>query len=372
MQDGPAERRPVPGGAATEHPYLALTSLSKTFDSNAILRSFSLTAAKGEFITLLGPSGCGKTTLLRLIAGLLRADAGTIEVDGRNLTRLPAYKRNIGMVFQSYALFPHLDVAENVAFGLKAKGLSRAEIERHVGDALETVQLREFSGRSVRALSGGQQQRVSLARAMVVKPTVMLLDEPFSALDRNLRESMQIETRHILRRIGATAIFVTHDQAEALVMSDRIAVMNRGRAEQIADPKTVYSHPATPFVLGFVGQALRLQARAEETADGTTSADTRIGRIRIPGSFARGAEMLAAVRPELVELGVGDGRHNTATLRVRELAFLGSKTQVMFEASGNDSLMAELPGPPPDDLRPAVAVTVRWPIAATLGYLAGA
>ncbi len=360
------------GPASAEHAYLALTGLSKAFDATAILRSFSLIAAKGEFITLLGPSGCGKTTLLRLIAGLMRADAGTVEVDGRDLTRLPAYKRNIGMVFQSYALFPHLTVADNVAFGLKAKGRARAEIARDVDDALQMVRLTEFAGRSVRALSGGQQQRVALARAIVVKPTVMLLDEPFSALDRNLRESLQIETRQILRQIGATAIFVTHDQAEALVMSDRIAVMNRGQAEQIADPKTVYSRPATPFVLGFVGQALRLSGRAGDTADGTTSADTRIGQIRIPGSFARGAEILAAVRPELVELGVGDARHNSATLRVRELVFLGSKTQVMFEASGHDSLMAELSGPPPDDLRPNVAVTVRWPIAATLGYLADA
>jgi putative spermidine/putrescine transport system ATP-binding protein len=209
-----------------------------------------------------------------------------VRVDGRDLTHLPAHRRNVGIVFQSYALFPHLNVHDNIAFGLRAKGVASALVEREVREALALVRLDEFGGRSVRALSGGQQQRVSLARAMVTKPAVMLLDEPFSALDRKLRETMQIETRQILRRIGATAIFVTHDQEEALVMSDRVVVMNHGRAEQIGAPKSVYAAPATPFVLGFVGQATRLRGTVESGDGRMMLVRTESGTVSAPGSFA--------------------------------------------------------------------------------------
>ena len=345
--------------------YLELNGLSKAFGHNAVLDTFSLSMAKGEFITLLGPSGCGKTTLLRLVAGLLRPDAGTVHVGGRDLTRLPAHKRNVGIVFQSYALFPHLNVRENIAFGLKAKGTPREAIERDVAEALKLVRLEEYGERSVKQLSGGQQQRVSLARAMVTKPAVMLLDEPFSALDRKLRETMQIETRQILRRSGATAIFVTHDQEEALVLSDRVVVMNQGRVEQIGDPKTVYAKPASAFVLNFVGQALRLHG----TAEGSSGVRTAVGLVRAPGAFRQGQEVMAAVRPEAVELGVAGHDHNGAVLRVREIVFLGSKTQVLFESQGEDVLVAELPGAPPPEVRPGASVAVRWPVAATLSYL---
>jgi putative spermidine/putrescine transport system ATP-binding protein len=343
--------------------YLDLAGLSKSFEGRPVLDRFSLAMSKGEFITLLGPSGCGKTTLLRLVAGLLQPDSGSVRVDGRDLTRLPAHKRNVGIVFQSYALFPHLNVRENIAFGLKAKGLPSADIERAVDEALRLVRLQEYGGRSVKQLSGGQQQRVSLARAMVTKPAVMLLDEPFSALDRKLRDTMQIETRHILRRIGATAIFVTHDQAEALVLSDRVVVMNQGRVEQIGDPKTVYAKPATPFVLGFVGQALRLHGSAEGSA-----VSTAVGPVRAPASFERGRKVMVAVRPEAVELGAASDGWNGAMLKVRELAFLGSKTQVFFECAGEDELVAELSGAPPAHVRPGAAIAVRWPVDATLAY----
>jgi putative spermidine/putrescine transport system ATP-binding protein len=350
--------------------YLELTEVSKAFQANVVLDSFSLSMAKGEFITLLGPSGCGKTTLLRLVAGLLRADSGSIRVEGRDLTRLPAHRRNVGIVFQSYALFPHLNVRENIAFGLRAQGKGREVIEREVGDALELVRLQEFAERSVKELSGGQQQRVSLARAMVTKPAVMLLDEPFSALDRKLRETMQIETRQILRRIGATVIFVTHDQEEALILSDRVVVVNQGRVEQIADPKTIYAQPRTPFVLGFVGQALRLHGRVEESAsDGLLRVRTAIGKVHARGSLLPGSGVLLAVRPEAVELGPRTESHNSALLKVRELVFLGSKTQVMFESEGDDVLMAELPGAPPEGLQPGTDAAVRWPIDATLSYV---
>jgi putative spermidine/putrescine transport system ATP-binding protein len=354
--------------AEVENPYLALVNLTKSFDTNSVLHAFSLSASKGEFITLLGPSGCGKTTLLRLVAGLLRADSGAIRVNGQELTNLPAYKRNVGMVFQNYALFPHLTVAENIAFGLRAKGHTREEIKARVGRALEVVKLSGMGHRSVPALSGGQQQRVSLARAMVVGPTVMLLDEPFSALDRNLREKMRIELRQILREMNATVIFVTHDQEEALVMSDRVAVMNKGRPEQIADPLSIYSTPATPFVLGFVGQALRLSGRVASSADGYSTVTTAIGPIRVKIALTPGALALVAVRPELVELGTGDARSNFAELEVRELVFLGPKTQLLFESAGDDVLMAETSGPPPQGLTPGSRIGVRWAIERTLAY----
>jgi putative spermidine/putrescine transport system ATP-binding protein len=343
--------------------YLELAGLSKAFQGNVVLDAFSLAMAKGEFITLLGPSGCGKTTLLRLVAGLLRPDAGTVRVDGRDLTGLPAHKRKVGIVFQSYALFPHLNVRENIAFGLKAKGAPRAAIERDVAEALKLVRLEEYGERSVKQLSGGQQQRVSLARALVTKPAVMLLDEPFSALDRKLRETMQIETRQILRRSGATAIFVTHDQEEALVLSDRVVVMNRGRVEQIGDPKTVYAKPATAFVLNFVGQALRLHGIVEGPA-----VRTAVGLVRIPGALHGRQNLMLAVRPEAVELGTAGEGDNGAMLRVRELVFLGSKTQLLFESQGEDVLVAELPGAPPPEVRPGANIAVRWPVDATLCY----
>jgi putative spermidine/putrescine transport system ATP-binding protein len=272
------------------------------------------------------------------------------------------------MVFQNYALFPHLTVGENIAFGLRAKGLPRKVIDEHVARMLAVVKLDGFADRSVGALSGGQQQRISLARAMVVEPTVMLLDEPFSALDRNLREAMRIELRQILRQMNATVIFVTHDQEEALVMSDRVAVMNQGRAEQIADPLSIYSTPASPFVLGFVGQALRIQGRVASSANGKSTITTAVGLVDVPRPFSPGERVIVAVRPELVELSVGDDRHNRAELQVRELVFLGSKTQVHFVAEGEDVLIAELPGPPPDGLAPGPRVAIRWPIERTLAY----
>ena len=348
--------------------YLDLSGLTKAFGTNVVLDAFSLSMAKGEFITLLGPSGCGKTTLLRLIAGLLRPDSGSVRVDGRELTRLPAHRRNVGIVFQSYALFPHLDVRESIAFGLKAKGMPRDAIERAVAEALKIVRLQDFGDRSVKALSGGQQQRVSLARAMVTRPAVMLLDEPFSALDRKLRETMQIETRQILRRIGATAIFVTHDQEEALVLSDRVVVMNQGRVEQIGDPKTVYARPASAFVLGFVGQALRLQGTVNGASDGKMAVRTEVGVMRAPGAFGEGQKVMVATRPESVELGAAGEGHNGAMLKVRELVFLGSKTQVLFESAVDDVLIAELAGAPPSDVAAGATVPVRWPVDATLSY----
>jgi putative spermidine/putrescine transport system ATP-binding protein len=215
--------------------FLDIRGAAKAFGGTMVLDGVDLAVARGEFISLLGPSGCGKTTLLRIVAGLLAADTGTTVLDGDDISRKPPHHRDVGVVFQSYALFPHLTVAENVAFGLQARGAPKDEIAATVSRYLGLAHMTAFADRSVRALSGGQQQRVAVARALAVKPKLMLLDEPFSALDRKLRETMQIELKRLLREVGTTAIFVTHDQDEALTMSDRIAVMNRGRIEQLGD-----------------------------------------------------------------------------------------------------------------------------------------
>jgi len=238
--------------------HLTVDRASKRFGSATVLSELSLSVARGEFVSLLGPSGCGKTTLLRIIAGLLAPDTGSIAIAGRELTRVAAHKRNIGVVFQNYALFPHLTVAENVAFGLQARRTPKAEVTARVKEALSLVRMEEFSTRGVTSLSGGQQQRTAVARSIVVKPALLLLDEPFSALDRKLRETMQIELRRLLRDLGITSIFVTHDQDEALVMSDRIAVMNEGRIEHLAIAAEIYGRPKSLFVLEFVGQSTRL------------------------------------------------------------------------------------------------------------------
>jgi putative spermidine/putrescine transport system ATP-binding protein len=319
-------------------------------------------------VSLLGPSGCGKTTLLRIIAGLLPADGGRVVLDGIDLTRLPAHKRNVGVVFQNYALFPHLTVAENVAFGLRARRAPAREIEAAVGRALALVRLTDYRDRPIFALSGGQQQRIAVARALAVRPKLLLLDEPLSALDRKLRETMRIELRHLLRDLGITAIFVTHDQDEALVMSDRIAVMNAGRIEQFGAPAMIYNRPATPFVLDFVGLSTRLHGTV--VAGGSeVVCRTPLGCVRAPAALPPGTSVLVAVRPEELRLGPGRaGAENALELPVRDLVFLGSKLLVHFQAGEADRVVAELPPALADRLEPGRTVTVRWDVAATLVY----
>src|SRR6185437_7711672 len=226
---------------------IELRNISKSYGGTKVIDNLNLSVGSGEFVTLLGPSGCGKSTTLKAIAGLVQPDAGAVLVDGKDVTSVPVNRRNIGMVFQSLALFPHLTVGENIMFGLLRRGASKAEAKRRAADALDLVRLSDYFHRNPSQLSGGQQQRVALARAFVSKPAMMLLDEPLSALDRKLREDMQIEIRQLTRQLGVTAIFVTHDQHEAIVMSDRIAVMNLGRIEQIDRPEIVFEKPRTPF-----------------------------------------------------------------------------------------------------------------------------
>jgi ABC-type sugar transport system ATPase subunit len=233
--------------------YLKIDSVQKSYGRTQALGEVSLAVAKGEFLALLGPSGCGKTTLLRIIAGLLEANGGQIVLDGQDVTRLPAWKRDIGLVFQNYALFPHMSVAENVGFGLEMRGISAAERARQVAEALEVVRLGDYAARKPAELSGGQQQRVAIARAIAIKPRLLLLDEPLSNLDAVLRNSVRVELRELHERTGLTTVMVTHDQAEALTLADRVAVMSAGRVEQFGTAEAIHEEPATAFVASFVG-----------------------------------------------------------------------------------------------------------------------
>ncbi|HEX2115926.1 MAG TPA: ABC transporter ATP-binding protein [Alphaproteobacteria bacterium] len=263
------------------------------------LQGIDLDIRRGEFVSLLGPSGCGKTTTLQMIAGFVEPSAGGITLDGKDLLRVPPARRGLGIVFQSYALFPHMTAAENVAFGLEMQAVPRAEREIRVREALSLVGLEGFADRYPRRMSGGQQQRVALARALVIRPRILLLDEPLSNLDAKLREEMQIELRQIQRTVGATTILVTHDQAEAMALSDRIVVMNKGRAEQIGPPHETYERPATPFVATFLGKTNMLQA-TRHVENGAAHAIIHDGWWPIRPGAATAERMVVSVRPEKI------------------------------------------------------------------------
>jgi len=279
-----------------------LDGVSKRFGTSVALNDAWLKIGRGEFMTLLGPSGCGKTTLLNLVAGFLLPDDGEIFIDGALVTDVPTFERRTGIVFQNYALFPHMTVANNVAYGLKARGVAKSEISTRVAEILAMMKLAGFEDRKPRQLSGGQQQRVALARALVIRPKVLLLDEPFSALDKNLRASMQVEVKEIQRRLGVTTIFVTHDQSEALSLSDRIAVMSGGHICQIDTPERLYRRPADRFVASFIGEGSWLRAKLDRF--GGAKGLVTIGKtiVEVPAEplagMATGANVDLFVRPE--------------------------------------------------------------------------
>jgi ABC-type Fe3+/spermidine/putrescine transport system ATPase subunit len=278
--------------------HLAIEHVSKRYGTLQVLRDCNLTVDKGAVLTLLGPSGCGKTTLLRTIAGFVEPDGGRVTVEGKDISHLPPNRRQVGYVFQNYALFPHLTVADNVAYGLKVRRRSRAEVRDRVAAALDIVALTPFAGRYPAQLSGGQQQRVAIARSLVLEPAVLLLDEPFNALDAKLRLTMQIELRKLIERVGITSIFVTHDQVEAMTLSDSVAVMRAGAIEQVGSPLEIYDRPKTAFVAGFIGRANLLPVTIEAG---------RVTGVDSIGTAVPDGEGTLVVRPENVALEAGDG-----------------------------------------------------------------
>jgi len=315
---------------------IELESIRKRFGEVDAVRSVSLTVAEGELVSLLGPSGCGKTTTLRIIAGFETPTSGRLRIAGRDMTNVPVERRGLSMVFQNYALFPHLTVFENVAFGLRLRKLPRAEIIEKVKQALAQVGLAELGDRLPRRLSGGQQQRVSLARALVVNPSVLLLDEPLSNLDLKLREQLRDEIRRLQRSLGITAVYVTHDQGEAMAMSDRVAVMRAGRIEQIGTPRSIYEQPATAFVASFIGQCNLLGGRP--TADGT-GFQTASGSLFRLAERCPAAAVQLAIRPEMLHFGQPPDGANGMAGTVREVVYLGESALVTVALSGGQEVL---------------------------------
>jgi putative spermidine/putrescine transport system ATP-binding protein len=290
----------MPASADPDAAFLSLQNLSKRYQDATAVQDLTLHIARGELVALLGPSGCGKTTTLRMIAGLAAATTGHVVVGGRDVTAEPPYRRDMGLVFQSYALFPHMTVAGNVAFGLEMRNVARADRDRRIAEAIGLVRLEGLGRRYPRELSGGQQQRVALARALVIQPQILLFDEPLSNLDAKLRGEMRAEIRDIQRRLGITALFVTHDQTEALAMCDKVAVMNAGRLEQYGTPVELYEHPANPFVASFVGRINRFSGIAKGN-------DVRIGQHAVRAGTSLQGNVDVMVRPHRISIGVAAG-----------------------------------------------------------------
>ena len=308
--------------------FIQLKSLAKQFGPTKVVNDFSLSIPKGAFVSLLGPSGCGKTTVLRMLAGLEQPSAGSIIIDGRDVTGLKANQRQIGMVFQAYALFPNLTVAENVAFGLRVAGKPRAEIDKRVAEMLDLIGLPDLSSRYPFQLSGGQQQRVALARAIAPRPRVLLLDEPLSALDAKIRLSLRSEIRAIQRELGITTVFVTHDQEEALSISDQVVVMNKGIAEQAGTPFEIYNAPKTAFVATFVGTLNVLHGTVEDAAAGKVTISGTSLRLGTPITAAKGTAVALAIRPESIRLSGAETCEFQVPAEIGEVSFLGSVIRI--------------------------------------------
>jgi spermidine/putrescine transport system ATP-binding protein len=320
-----------------------LVDVVKRFGDIAAVDHINLEVLDGEFFSLLGPSGCGKTTTLRMIGGFEEPTSGLIELQGQDVTWLPPYRRNVNTVFQNYALFPHLTIFENVAFGLRRRGVRGDEIRSRVSDMLRLVELPGFERRKPHQISGGQAQRVALARALINRPAVLLLDEPLGALDLKLRKQMQVELKRIQQEVGITFIYVTHDQEEAMTMSDRIAVMNKGHYEQLGDPESLYERPSTRFVAGFLGVSNLLPGTVSGHADGHAlvrmADDTS---VRVPAGLVEGARTVSVgIRPEKLRLHEasaepGSGNHLRGV--IRDASYIGVSTQYIVEARGGARL----------------------------------
>jgi spermidine/putrescine ABC transporter ATP-binding subunit len=349
--------------ATSDEVAVRFNSVTKRFGKTVALHEVSLAVRRGEFMTLLGPSGCGKTTLLNLAAGFFSPDGGEILIGGERVNDVPTYRREIGMMFQNYALFPHMTVAGNVAYGLKVRHVPKHEIGRRVGEALALVKLTGLEDRKPRQLSGGQQQRVALARALVINPTVLLLDEPFSALDKNLRGSMQVELREIQRKLGVTTIFVTHDQSEALSLSDRLAVMSEGHIRQLGTPQEIYRRPCDRFVASFVGDANVLRGRLDRVDGADVVVAVGAARVKVSPAPLPGVAASAAVdlyvRPE----------HLRVTDSSEPCARTGVIVAQVYQG-GHVDLFVECMDPFAERLLVRSAgheAMTRWPIGAQVG-----
>lgn len=316
-------------------PFLSIQHIKKSFGQTTVVQDFNLDAAPGEFVSFLGPSGCGKTTVLRMVAGFEEPTSGRIVVGGKDVTRLKPNQRNVGMVFQAYALFPNLTVAQNVAFGLRVAGVSKADTVKRVAEMLELIKLPQFGDRYPYQLSGGQQQRVALARALAPKPKLLLLDEPLSALDAKVRVSLRDEIRSIQRELGITTIFVTHDQEEALSISDRIVVMYGGKAEQVGTPFEIYNRPATKFVANFVGTLNVLEGTVADAATGKVRInDQEVSLLGKLNGSKSGDALSLALRPEAIALGKRAENDTSLAGEIADVHFLGSVIRVRVGVGG--------------------------------------
>ncbi|MBB3979140.1 spermidine/putrescine ABC transporter ATP-binding subunit [Rhizobium azooxidifex] len=352
---------------------VSLSGISRRYGASQVVSDVNLEARSGEILALLGPSGCGKTTTLRMIAGLVQPTSGEISIDGKPVTTLPVHRRNLGMLFQNYALFPHMTVLENVAFGLSMRGTPKAEMAHRVKQALALTHLTGFEDRMPAALSGGQQQRVALARAIVYQPKVLLLDEPFGALDKKLREAMQIELRQLCNKLGLTTILVTHDQEEALVLADQIAVMRGGRIEQVASAREVYERPASHFVADFIGTSNFIPSAVLESRNGMTTLAGLSGNVftsSMTTNLGAGEKAIVAVRPESIRLTPGEpsgGETNTISGNVLRTVFKGQSLSVWLDVPGLEFVCAlpiEAIGATPPE--PGTRWTANWSAERTL------
>ncbi|MFK3733512.1 ABC transporter ATP-binding protein [Streptomyces sp. NPDC088090] len=353
-----------------------LTGISKTYGAFTAVHPLDLTVPQGSFFALLGASGCGKTTTLRMIAGLEDPSTGTVFLGDRDVTDLPPYKRPVNTVFQSYALFPHMDISENIAFGLRRRGIK--SVKKQVDDMLELVQLGDKARHKPHQLSGGQQQRVAVARALINHPQVLLLDEPLGALDLKLRRQMQLELKRIQTEVGITFVHVTHDQEEAMTMADQVAVMNGGRVEQLGAPGDLYENPQTTFVANFLGTSNLIEAEVVETGSEVV-VTAGGGRLRVPGdrctdAVRRGGKLLVGVRPEKISLAhaddagsIADGR-NKVTGRIVDSSFIGVSTQYVVNSPAGAELQVYEQNIERDArLRPGAEVVLHWNPAHTFG-----
>ena len=363
-------------------PLVSFRAIRKSFDGKTyVVRDLSLDIATGELLTLLGPSGSGKTTTLMMLAGFERPDRGDILLAGKSVLRLPPHQRGIGVVFQNFALFPHMSVAENIAFPLRVRHVSRAEQERRVGEALTMVRLPGLADRLPSQLSGGQQQRVALARALVFNPRLVLLDEPLGALDRALREELQAELRHLHRQLGVTMLYVTHDQAEAMALADRIAIFAGGRLQQLGSPQALYDAPDNVFVAGFLGDNNLLPGWVQEIEDGVALIDLTCG-ARVEARVANavvGAPCLVAIRPERIAVATGTAAElgaGSVDGVLQELLFKGDMRQLRLLIGAGPAARAEITvkrpaGAPMGGLVPGRATAIAWQADHALAFKAG-